>query len=135
VSERGLSRLASPSWGVAPLVACADLGRDGGLPLRVALAHVACGGKDAREADAAIARALEAATVVHAGVSVRAAVGGEVVDRLERAGVARDAAAGIAELLRECEAARFSPDATDVVAARDRWIRAQGVIRGMEKRG
>ena len=29
---------------------------------------------------------LEAATVVHAGVNVRAAVGGEVVDRLERAG-------------------------------------------------
>ncbi len=102
---------------------------------RVALAHVACEGKDAREADAAISRALEAATVVHAGVSVRAAVGGEVVDRLRRAGVARDAAAGIADLLRECEAARFSPDATDVVAARDRWIRAQGVIRGMEKRG
>jgi BatD DUF11 like domain len=102
---------------------------------RVALAHVACGGKDARQADAAIARALEAATVVHAGVSVRAAVGGEVVDRLERAGVARDAAASVAELLRECETARFSPDTTDVVAARDRWIRAQGAIRGMEKRG
>jgi BatD DUF11 like domain len=105
------------------------------LKERVALAHAACGGKDAREADAAIARALEAATVVHAGVSVRAAVGGEVVDRLERAGVGHDAASSVAELLRECEAARFSPDATDVVAARDRWIRAQGAIRGMEKRG
>jgi hypothetical protein len=105
------------------------------LKERVALAHVACDGKDAREADAAIARALEAATVVHAGVSVRAAVGEEVADRLERAGVAREAAARVAELLRECEAARFSPDATDVVAVRDRWIRAQGAIRGMEKRG
>jgi hypothetical protein len=105
------------------------------LKERVALAHVACEGKDAREADAAIARALEAATVVHAGVSVRAAVGGEVADRLQRAGVARDAAAHVADLLRECEAARFSPDAADVVAVRDRWIRAQGAIRGMEKRG
>jgi hypothetical protein len=105
------------------------------LKERVALAHVACEGKDAREADAAIARALQAATVVHAGVNVRAAVGGEVVDRLERAGVAREAAASVADLLRECEAARFSPDATDVVAVRDRWIRAQGAIRGMEKRG
>jgi hypothetical protein len=105
------------------------------LKERVALAHVACDGKDAREADAAIARALEAATVAHAGVNVRAAVGGEVADRLERAGVARDAATNVAELLRECEAARFSPDATDVVTARDRWIRAQGAIRGMEKRG
>ena len=105
------------------------------LKERVALAHVACGGKDARQADAAIARALEAATVVHAGVNVRAAVGGEVVDRLERAGIAREAAASVAGILRECEAARFSPEATDVVAARDRWIRAQGAIRGMEKRG
>ncbi|HEX4446804.1 MAG TPA: BatD family protein [Polyangiaceae bacterium] len=101
---------------------------------RVALAHAACGGKDAREADAAIARALEAATVVHAGVNVRAAVGGEVVDRLERAGVAHNAAATVADLLRECEAARFSPDATDVLAARDRWVRAQGAIRGLERR-
>ncbi len=105
------------------------------LKERVALAHAACGGKDAREADAAIARALQAATVVHAGVNVRASVGGEVIDRLERAGVAREAASSVAELLRECEAARFSPDATDVVAVRDRWIRAQGAIRGMEKRG
>ena len=104
------------------------------LKERVALAHAACGGKDAREADAAIARALEAATVVHAGVNVRASVGGEVVDRLERAGVAPGAAATVAELLRECEAARFSPDATDVLAARDRWLRAQGAIRGLEKR-
>jgi hypothetical protein len=72
---------------------------------------------------------------VHAGVNVRAAVGGEVVDRLERAGIAREAAASVADILRECEAARFSPEATDVVAARDRWIRAQGAIRGMEKRG
>jgi hypothetical protein len=101
---------------------------------RVARAHVACEGKDARQADAAIARVLEAATVVHAGVSVRAAVGGEVAERLERAGVAPADATSIAELLRECEAARFSPDATDVVAARDRWVRAQGAIRGMEKR-
>jgi hypothetical protein len=105
------------------------------LKERVALAHAACGGKDAREADAAIARALQAATVAHAGVNVRAAVGGEVIDRLERAGVAREAASSVAELLRECETARFSPDATDVVAVRDRWIRAQGAIRGMEKRG
>jgi hypothetical protein len=102
---------------------------------RMALAQAACGGKDARRADAAIARALEAATVVHAGVSVRAAVGTEVIDRLERAGVAHDAALTVADLLRECEAARFSPDAVDVVAARDRWTRAQGVIRGLEKRG
>lgn len=101
---------------------------------RVAAARAACGGKDARTADAAIARAIEAATVAHAGVSVRDAVGGEVVDCLERAGVDREAAARVAELLRECEAARFSPDGADVIAARDRWVRAQGAIRKLERR-
>jgi hypothetical protein len=101
---------------------------------RVAGAARACAAEDSRVADAAIARALEAATVAHAGVSVRGAVGGEVVDRLERAGVGRDAATSVAELLRECEAARFSPTAADVAAARDRWARARDVLRQLEKR-
>ena len=100
---------------------------------RVAGAARACAADDSRVADAAIARVLEAATVAHAGVSVRGAVGGEVVDRLERAGVARDAATSFAELLRECEAARFSPTAADVAAARDRWARARDVLRQLEK--
>jgi hypothetical protein len=100
---------------------------------RVAAARVACGGSDPRGADAAVARALEAAVVAHAGVSVRGAVGNEVVERLERAGVMPDAASGVAELLRECEVARFSPDAADVAAARGRWTRAQSVIRRLEK--
>jgi hypothetical protein len=100
---------------------------------RVAAARAACDKADPRGADAAVARALEAAVVAHAGVSVRGAVGDEVVERLERAGVAPDAATGIAELLRECEVARFSPDEADVTAARGRWTRAQGVIRRLEK--
>jgi hypothetical protein len=100
---------------------------------RVAAARVACDGSDPRGADAAVARALEAAVVAHAGVSVRGAVGSEVVERLERAGVTRDAASGVAELLRECEVARFSPDAVDVAAARGRWNRAQNVIRRLER--
>jgi hypothetical protein len=102
---------------------------------RVAAARAACAGGDARRADAAIARALEAATVMHAGVSVRGAVGREVVDRLARAGVQPEAASRLAELLRECEAARFAPAAADVLGARDRWARAQGAIRQLEKRG
>jgi hypothetical protein len=105
------------------------------LKERIAAANAASGSKDARKADAATARALEAAAVAHLGVSVRDAVGAQVVDRLERAGVPSSAAARIAELLRECEAARFAPDAADVVAARDRWVRAQGAIRTLEKRG
>ncbi len=101
---------------------------------RVAAAKAACGGRDARIADAAIARAIEAAALAHAGVSVRGAVGVEVIDRLERAGVVREEAARLAELLRECEAARFSPDGADVIAARGRWVRAQGAIRQLERR-
>jgi hypothetical protein len=41
----------------------------------------------------------------------------------------------VAELLRECEAARFSPDATELAAARDRWSRAQVAIARLERRG
>ncbi|HEY3820972.1 MAG TPA: BatD family protein [Polyangiaceae bacterium] len=101
---------------------------------RVSAANAACHGKDARAVDAAIAHALEAAAIAHAGVNVRGAVGDEVVHRLEGAGIARDAASRVAELLRECEAARFAPDAADVLSARDRWLRAQGAIRQLEKR-
>jgi hypothetical protein len=102
---------------------------------RLAAATTACQKSDARTADAAISRALEAATVAHAGVSVRGALGSEVSERLERAGVAADAALQVADLLRECDAARFAPDAADIVSARGRWARAQGAIRGLEKAG
>jgi hypothetical protein len=102
---------------------------------KLTMAAAACRAEDARTADAAIARALEAATMAHAGVNVRGALGGEVVDRLERAGVARSAATDVAELLRECEAARFAPDAVDIGHTRDRWLRAQGAIRTLERGG
>jgi hypothetical protein len=101
---------------------------------RVTAADAACKGSDARAADAAIARALEAASVAHAGISVRGAIGPEVAQRLEGAGVAAAAATGFAELLRECEAARFAPDASDVASSRDRWGRARQTIREMERR-
>jgi hypothetical protein len=101
---------------------------------RVAAAAAACESDDARNADAAIARALEAATVAHAAVSVRGAVGGEVLARLEGAGIGHEAAARFADLLRECEKARFAPDAADVARARDRWLRAKGAIRELERR-
>jgi hypothetical protein len=102
------------------------------LKVRMAAAMAACQAEDARRADSAIARALEAATVAHAGISLRGAVASELVERLKRAGVAPDAASGVAELLRECDSARFAPDAIDIVASRDRWVRAQGAIRRLE---
>lgn len=104
------------------------------LKQRISAAHAACAASDARGADAAIVRALEAATVVYTGVSVRGAVGAEVAARLERSGVHADAAKSVAELIRECEAARFAPEAADAAAAQSRWQRAQGAIRTLEKR-
>jgi hypothetical protein len=133
VAGRAAARRARRVWRGRRISPAADLKQ------RVALAHAACEGADARQADAAIARALEVASIVHAGVSVRAAVGGEVAKKLEVAGVTHDAATRVADLLRECEAARFSPDATDAPsardAARDRWARAQRVIQSLEKGG
>lgn len=102
---------------------------------RIALARTVCNGPDARQVDAATVRVLEAATVANAGINVRGALGDEVVRRLEGAGVAHDAATGLAELLRECEAARFAPEAADLAAARDRWGRAQRTLRLLERRG
>jgi hypothetical protein len=102
---------------------------------RVSAARAACGGGDARAADSAISRALEAAAWAHAGVNVRGAVGDEVTERLERAGVGRQAASSLADLLRECETARFAPDEAELAAARSRWTRAQAIVRRLEKRG
>jgi hypothetical protein len=128
VAGRAAARRARDSWRARRMSPGAQLRQ------RLHAADAACDGNDARTVDAAVARALEAATVAHAGVSVRGAIGDEVVERLARAGVRREAAERIADLLRECEAARFSPDTADVVAARDRWLRAQGAIRELERR-
>jgi hypothetical protein len=129
VAGRAAGRRAATAWRMRRESPATELRE------RLAAARAACQGKDARHADAAIARALEAATVAHAGVSVRGAIGEEVALRLERAGVKPEAATSVAEILRECEAARFSPDAADVAGARDRWARAQGTIRQLERRG
>ncbi len=129
VAGRAAQRRAAHAWRhrtTSPLVT---------LKQRLAAARAACDGGDSRAADAAVARALEAAIVAHAGISIRGAVGAEVVSRLEGAGVAPDAASRVAELLRECEVARFSPGTADGVAVRERWTRVQGAIRGLEKAG
>jgi hypothetical protein len=105
------------------------------LKERLSAARDACVQGDARAADSAISRALEAAAVAHAGVNVRGAVGRELTEKLERAGVAPDAATTVAELLRECEAARFSPDAAELAATRERWSRTLAAIARLERRG
>jgi hypothetical protein len=128
VVGRGAGRRVAGAWRARKASPLSELKE------RVSAADAASSGQDARAADAATARALEAAAVALTGVSVRGAVGDEVADRLAEAGVDRGAAARVADLLRECEAARFSPDAADAPAARERWHRAQGAIRSLEKR-
>jgi hypothetical protein len=103
------------------------------LRARVVAANEACRGADARQADAAISQALEAATIAHAGINVRGVLAHELVARLEGAGVVPDAARRLADLLRECETARFAPEGSEIDAARDRWARAQGAIAQMER--
>jgi hypothetical protein len=129
VAGRAAGRRVLDAWRVRRMSPATELKQ------RLAAAATACELGDAAGVDAAIARAIEAATVAHAGVNVRGAVGGELIERLERAGITRDAASHVAELLRECEAARFAPDAVDIATARDRWLRAQGAIRGLENGG
>jgi len=128
VAGRAAGRRVARSWQRRRASPAADLKE------RISSADVACRTGDARGADAAIVRALEAATVAHVGVNVRASVGTEVAGRLERAGVAHDAASSFATLLFECEAARFAPEAGELGepardAARARWVRAQEIIR------
>jgi hypothetical protein len=126
VAGRAVGRRAKGAWERRRTSPVAELRE------RLAEATTACDKADARTVDAAIARALEAASVAHAGVSIRGAVGSEVADRLAQAGVARATAESVADLLRECEAARFAPDEADIAQARGRWDRARGAIRGME---
>ena len=83
---------------------------------RVATANVACRGDDARAADAAMARALEAATVALAGVNVRGARADDVAPRLEAAGVDATVAREVEVLLQDGEAARFAPEAATIDA-------------------
>ena len=99
---------------------------------RVAAAESACRADDARAADAAIARAIEAAAIAGANVNVRGVRGDEVASKLEDAGVAAEAARTLEAVLRECEAARFAPDAAGIDAARARWDRAKGALAALE---
>jgi hypothetical protein len=126
---RGLASRVARAWRARSSSPAAELRQ------RLAAAQAASAGQDSRDADAATVRALHAATVAHAGVNVRgAAKTTEVVDRLSRAGVTPEAATGIAELLFECEAARFAPEASDLVQAANRWARAQRVIAQLDRR-
>jgi hypothetical protein len=103
------------------------------LRARMAAAVVACRGSDPRAADAAVTRVLHAATVAKVGVNVRDAEGGEVSRRLAGAGVEEDVARRIEGLIRDCESARFAPDAAEMTAVRERWEAARGVVESLRR--
>jgi hypothetical protein len=130
VAGRATGRRATDAWHRRRTSPLAELRE------RVAAARAAGAGDDGRAIDAATARAVEAATFAHAKVNVRGAVGsGDIVERLGRAGVSRDLGERVGELLSRCEDARFSPEASDAIGARERWSKAQTLIRELEKRG
>jgi hypothetical protein len=65
---------------------------------------------------------------------VRDAEGAEVSRRLAGAGVDEEVAQRVEELIRDCEAARFSPEAAEMAAVRARWQTAQGVMGALRLR-
>lgn len=98
---------------------------------RVRAADRACQAADARAADRAIVRALEHAILVRKGVNVRGSTRVSAERDLLRAGVQASVAAELLSILAACEAARFSPDASHIEPARERWKRARAVLEAL----
>jgi hypothetical protein len=128
VVGRGASRRMRAAWHARRTSPAADLKE------RVVAMRTACERGDPQTIDATVTRALEAATVAHANVGIRGALGAEVVGRLERAGVEPGVAETISTLLGECERSRFAPQGFDVDASRSRAARALDAIGHLEKR-
>jgi hypothetical protein len=88
---------------------------------------------DARALDAAIAKMIEQATIVRAGVNVRALTLDETEDHLAVRGVKRETAVEIADLLRACEESRFLPDEGNIEKSRERLASALATIDDLGK--
>ena len=100
------------------------------LRARIRLADQAATGGDAHALDAATARALEAATIAGPKVNVRGLATSDVARALADAGATDEDAREVESILRACDAARFSADASDGAAeeAQQRWRRARHTI-------
>jgi len=103
------------------------------MKARVADADRASKNGDPRAADAATAKALEAAAIACAEVNLRALRTREAEDALVRAGVEDARANELVALYDECHAARFSPDRASPDEAKKRWGRARTIIRVLER--
>ncbi len=85
-------------------------------------------GTDARAIDGSTMRVVEAGAIARAGVNVRGVGGESMVDVLTQAGVAKDVAADLRDVLESCAAARFSPDGGQLDGARDRARRGKALL-------
>jgi hypothetical protein len=95
---------------------------------RMAAAAAACAGEDARRGDAEIVRAIEAASLAIVGVNLRGETSDRVATQLVGAGVDASVARRAQEIYRAAEGARFSPEAPELAAVRERWRGAREVI-------
>ncbi len=103
------------------------------LSKRIADAKNAGKANDARALDAAIAKMIEQATIVRAGVNVRALTIDETEDHLAVRGVKRETAVEIADLLRACDEARFLPEEGNIEKSRERLASALATIDDLGK--
>lgn len=101
---------------------------------RTLAAEAACRGEDPRAADGAVARAIEGAVKLHVGANLRGIPVDEVARTLESEGVDGATARGLQGILEACGNARFSPDADDMVAVRQRWQSAKEHLQALETR-
>jgi hypothetical protein len=102
------------------------------LRARVRAAEEASSNGDPRNLDAATARAIEAATIAGCKLNVRGLTTSNVGRALRDAGANEGDATEIEEILRACDAARFSAadagDEREASEARARWGRARRAI-------
>lgn len=108
--------------------AAAAPSRDEIAKKRRAEADRACKGDDGKAALGAVARAIEASVLDATGVNARGVAGDALARELEDAGVGKDDARAIVEVLRACEDARFSPEDVPASVARDAWDRAKKAL-------
>jgi hypothetical protein len=99
---------------------------------RIAEADAASKGGDARAADGATARALEASAIACVGVNLRGTTGDRAREELEKAGLDDAAARDVVALYGACDAARFSPEASITTDAKARWAKARKLIKSLE---
>jgi hypothetical protein len=103
------------------------------MDARIAEAEARSKDTDAKALDLATARALEASAIACAEVNLRAASSEAAAEKLSHVGLSADDARAVAELHRECQAARFSPEDVPTADARARWTQARGLIKALGK--